>query len=825
MKVTAPSVSPVRSPRHPRVLAEVVAHANRRAGRWLGALSLVGLIACGGGGGGGEPPVGSGKDTGTDVDKDGGPIDPNAVCGDGLRQAGEACDDGNALDGDGCPADCRSSEPNYDCSVAGEPCLFTCGNSGFEAGEACDDGNLDDGDGCSARCMAEEGFGCARPGSACVPISVCGNGQRERGEECDSGPTSDPGCNACKAEAGYWCSTPGQPCVARVCGNGVRTPEEACDDGATADGDGCSGSCTIEPGWRCNMNGCREICGDGVLRGSETCEDGNTASGDGCSAGCGIEPGKACNTPGQPCGNAVCGNSIKEGSEGCDDGNQVASDGCGPTCQLEPQVTVGSNPVVQTRCGDGLRTNGEACDDGNDRSGDGCSSACAMEPGFSCDEQLTYPASVRFRVTYRDFKGRHEVGGHPHMRQVNVSPPSSGLDLGITGTVCNTANAASCGRLDAQGKPALAAGTHGTVNTAGANYPEAFALWYRDSNPTSIAGANGVIDMSPNPGSPAGGDNLLLTRVGQTEAYTFDNTSFYPLNARGFGTTPGQSNNYYFTTELRSFFQYKGGETLTFRGDDDVWVFINGRLAVDIGGIHEPEWGRVVLGDDGMPSGGDSSCTVGGGGTTPATCNQTAAEAADNTDSRFGLTKGNVYEIVLFQAERQPTGSNFRLTLSGFLAPRTYCTPVCGDGMTVGWESCDDGAANADNTYGVCNTTCSGSEYCGDSLKQPSHEACDNGFNLDLYAGAGASSCAPGCVLPPSCGDGVVNAPYELCDQGAQNADGTYDGCKTNCSWGPYCGDGVVDPGEQCDNGVGNTAYSETAGACGYDCMPAFILL
>ncbi len=74
--------------------------------------------------------------------------------------------------------------------------------------------------------------------------------------------------------------------------------------------------------------------------------------------------------------------------------------------------------------------------------------------------------------------------------------------------------------------------------------------------------------------------------------------SFYPLTGKGFGNTAA-AKNYHFTTELRYFFQYKGGETLSFTGDDDVWVFVNGRLAVDIGGVHQAGLAAVVLGDDG----------------------------------------------------------------------------------------------------------------------------------------------------------------------------------------------------------------------------------
>jgi fibro-slime domain-containing protein len=661
-----------------------------------------------------------------------------------------------------------------------------------------------------------------------VRLPVCGNGVRERGEECDSGPTSDPGCNACKIQTGFWCSTPGQACVEKRCGNGVRTPEEACDDNNTQNGDGCSDSCAIESGWRCSTNGCRPICGDNLLRGNETCEDGNAVSGDGCSAGCRVEPGASCDTLGSGCGPAVCGNTKLEGSEGCDDGNLIGGDGCGPTCQLEPDVSVGPNPVVHTRCGDGMVTSGEACDDGNASSGDGCSSACAIETGFTCSQTTGNPGSVSMKVTYRDFKGRNETGGHPHMRQHGVSPPANGLDLGIAGAVCNTTNGSTCGRLDAEGKPQLAVGNHSSISTTTTpNYPEAYSLWYRDTNPMHLAGANGEIQMSPNPAPvPAGGDFITLTRTSVTQPYSFDSTSFYPLNNRGFLNTPAESNNYHFTTELRSFFQYKGGESLTFRGDDDVWVFINGRLAVDIGGIHGPEYGRVVLGDDGAAS-DDSNCTI-GGGTYPSglpACAQSTAEMADDMDTRFGLTKGNVYEIVLFNAERHPTGSNFHLELSGFLAPRSYCTPTCGDGVVAGWETCDSGAANANGVYGVCNTSCSAMEYCGDNIRQSDHEACDNGFNQDLlYTSGETLACAPGCVLPPACGDGVVQAPYELCDNGSKNDDSAYGGCTTHCDWGPYCGDGTVDPGETCDEGAGNVA-GDQAGRCGYDCQPAYILL
>ena len=93
-----------------------------------------------------------------------------SVCGDGVvdPDVGEVCDDGNTVSGDGCSADCKSTE--------------VCGNGIKDKGEACDDGNKVSGDGCSANCKSRE---------------YCGNGILDPGEECDNGNfNSGDGCSA-----------------------------------------------------------------------------------------------------------------------------------------------------------------------------------------------------------------------------------------------------------------------------------------------------------------------------------------------------------------------------------------------------------------------------------------------------------------------------------------------------------------------------------------------------------------------------------------------------------------------------------------------------
>jgi cysteine-rich repeat protein len=86
-----------------------------------------------------------------------------------------------------------------------------------------------------------------------------------------------------------------------VCGDAVKAPTEACDDGNLAAGDGCTSTCSIEPGFQCtgSPSTCATTCGDGVVAGGEACDDAPPAeSGDGCSSTCQTEPGFICT--GQP---------------------------------------------------------------------------------------------------------------------------------------------------------------------------------------------------------------------------------------------------------------------------------------------------------------------------------------------------------------------------------------------------------------------------------------------------------------------------------------------------------------------------------------------
>src|SRR5690606_1662544 len=95
-------------------------------------------------------------------------------CGDGLKNnSWEACDDGNAVPGDGCNGAC-AVEPNWDCSTG--TCVFTivCGDNKVGAGEVCDDGDTLDGNGCQSDCLSlTPGYSCPPTGGPCSVVDPC----------------------------------------------------------------------------------------------------------------------------------------------------------------------------------------------------------------------------------------------------------------------------------------------------------------------------------------------------------------------------------------------------------------------------------------------------------------------------------------------------------------------------------------------------------------------------------------------------------------------------------------------------------------------------
>jgi len=678
-------------------------------------------------------------------------------CGDGILERNEGCDDGNTISGDGCSRICQI-ENNYECKTPGQPCvnIAVCGNGHLTSDETCDDGNTVSGDGCSADCSTvEKGFQCRVPGKPCTP--KCGDGTISGTETCDDGNTkSDDGCSAtCHLEIGWMCSGTPSKCSKTTCGDGKKEGAESCDDGNTTPFDGCSEDCQIEPSCTAG-SGCTSQCGDGIVLG-EGCDDGNAADGDGCSKDCKVEPGWTCTQP--PIGDTMKVPVIYRDfkfSKDVTGGND-----------FETGVTGSYNPTTGM-VNASLDAKGKPVLSSTAPSTAHVASAASFATWYT-DVSGTNHATASKLTLWNDGKGNYVNRYGANGEQWNITTPAN---------YCGTSTDPM---LDAAGNPIPCTFKYQYDPTTNPTGGKTDCQKMEDLGYTQLPGSCHL-----NNGTYVA---LYITAKvdGNPLFFPVDKDTFTPASELMYATIPpyydaghtwphdvdasGKDilHNFSFTSEVRYWFPYDSSKsyTLDFVGDDDVWVFINGKLAVDLGGVHTPIDGSIVIGSNGNGNTTVTAFDANGAPTTPT-----------KSTASLGLQNGKVYEIAVFQAERQSTGSSYKLTLSGFNASPTSCVPTCGDGVTVADEECDCGSdaskvptgcpgPNDDNTYGGCTSKCTWGGCCGDGIVNGPEE-CDSGKDNGTQSGNGG--CTLGCTKPHYCGDDNVDTDRgEECDLGDRN--------------------------------------------------------
>jgi fibro-slime domain-containing protein len=227
----------------------------------------------------------------------------------------------------------------------------------------------------------------------------------------------------------------------------------------------------------------------------------------------------------------------------------------------------------------------------------GAAGASTGTPGASCGTQIL--------GVVRDFKGMNEPMGHPDFEHFEGRGASPGIVNAALGSDQKPVYSAAGPFIDPK---------NGQQTTSKADFDQ----WYR---------------ATPNVNKP-----YIVYFYFQPNAgvLTFQSNAFFPLDGAGWGnscnepdaTCPKQAHNFGFTTEVHTKFNYKGGETFSFTGDDDLWVFINNKLAIDLGGLH-PE----------------ASLSV----------------SLDTAAATLGIKVGSAYNLDLFHAERHTDQSNFRV--------------------------------------------------------------------------------------------------------------------------------------------------------------------
>lgn len=196
--------------------------------------------------------------------------------------------------------------------------------------------------------------------------------------------------------------------------------------------------------------------------------------------------------------------------------------------------------------------------------------------------------------------------------------------------------------LDSEGKPVFQA--YDSMDKRYVITKESFDMWYKD-----YPGINKTIY----------GKEIRFSckeSNGAYYIYDFYTSKFFPIDYDGFGgynyhyQSQEEYHNWGFTTEISFYIRYNGSGEFEISADDTVWVFINGKLVLDFGGIHSTGSikGKVTL-----------------KGSEAMIIQKRNDSYLEDFKKDCGLVKGQYVEIKIFHAERCPSGSELKIKATG----------------------------------------------------------------------------------------------------------------------------------------------------------------
>jgi fibro-slime domain-containing protein len=400
------------------------------------------------------------------------------------------------------------------------------------------------------------------------------------------------------------------------------------------------------------------VCGDGSVDASEACDDGNLDAGDGCDDGCHVEAGFVCSSV--SCDADGCALHVPVTFRDFDahtevDGHpdfQPGYVGNGAIQGLvEPELDQEGKPVLSSTASvangflHGAQAFAEWYRDGARSGGP-----------IAGDLVLWDDGSGRGRYVNR--WGAHGERWRGSSTAIDYGTPLYGGPAGGGCDACTPTGTQIC--YD----PCIPWGSSIDASCcaeapADPDYDGTPLFFPVDSGPdllseprteASIPEQYGWVGFPP--------ESTVASTLGVT---TPEPTAWAPF--------PSATHNFSFTTEVEYWFRYDASRTYTFEigGDDDIWLFLNGHLAVDLGSFHVPLSGSATL------AGGRLSVTAmlssGSDGIATTVTSELDAET-------LGLESGHVYPLAIFSAEREVSGSTFELALEGIDGARSTCAPA-----------------------------------------------------------------------------------------------------------------------------------------------------